>query len=538
MRTSRILVLVAFALTMLGAFVYTYAQQSDTTCPVLIDQALNAIGSNCNGLDRNSACYGFNEVSATFTGQTAPDTFSQPSDRAALANLSRIGTSALDVALKQWGIALLSVQANLPDALPGQNAMFMLLGDTEVENAVKPDDAEAADPTIQAITRSPAPLYPSPEVAENPLATIPDNTVVLANALSPTGDWLRVVFGGQTGWVSREMLAPQSDLDALRLINPQAQSPMQSVYLRTTITGTHCTQAPDSLVVQGPKNFKVDINVNGADIRLGSTIALRIIPLTVELANLFRPYYPTVDDVKYLMELVVIDGHVTLDADTSQEVNLGAGYRTYRCLSNTENLGLDTVTNDRQIFPACPWLPPQPWRQTDYDNYNVLEGIPLNYPVNLPPFPPPTLTPTASNTPTRTNTRTPVPFVPSRTPSRTPTPTATCVAYTDVDRLAAEPVYCTATPTPTDTATAAPTNTATNTATNTPTVFMSDTPTNTATNTPLPTDTPTSLPTATDTQPPPTATDTPVPTATDTQPPPTATDTLVPTATDTQPPIP
>ena len=35
---------------------------------------------------------------------------------------------------RDWGIAVLKAQANLPDALPGQNVTFLLFGDTTVDN--------------------------------------------------------------------------------------------------------------------------------------------------------------------------------------------------------------------------------------------------------------------------------------------------------------------------------------------------------------------------------------------------------------------
>ncbi len=54
---------------------------------------------------------------------------------------------------------------------------------------------------------------------------------------------------------------------------------MQAFYFRTSISGTQCTEAPNSLVVQGPQDVAVDITANGADIRLGSTIALYLLPV-------------------------------------------------------------------------------------------------------------------------------------------------------------------------------------------------------------------------------------------------------------------
>src|SRR6187401_1016586 len=88
----------------------SYAQDDEASCPALVEQALFQLGGNCTGLDRNSACYGYNRVDATFSQSVAPDFFSKPSDRTQLASLETIQTAPLDLALEQWGIAVMNVQ--------------------------------------------------------------------------------------------------------------------------------------------------------------------------------------------------------------------------------------------------------------------------------------------------------------------------------------------------------------------------------------------------------------------------------------------
>ncbi|MFN8448223.1 MAG: hypothetical protein U0521_06445 [Anaerolineae bacterium] len=500
MRHLRVVWLAVVGLAIWGTVVYTSAQQGDTTCPQMIEQALGAIGDNCAGLGRNSACYGFQEVRATFTEATAANFFTVPSDRADLVTLRNIGTTRMDTALQQWGIALLSLQANLPDTLPGQNVVFMLLGDTEIENAVKPEDVFVGGATVDVTTRAAAGLFYRPDPTDNVIGAIPANATLTADARTEDGEWMRIVFDGKPGWITREVLIPQGDLDTLPVMLPTMQSPMQSFYLRTGITGTECTQAPDSLVVQGPHDLAVDINTNGADIRLGSTVALRIVPINPELAALFAALYGDIDQVLFLLELDVIDGKAILDPNTDHEIIVPEGYRTLRCLSENENLGLDGIDNDREVFAACPWLTPERWRDTDYELYDALTGVRLNYTINMPV--PATLTPTA------TNTNTPRPYVPpppTRTPTSTTTPSATNTPITVPTTAATNTATTTATSTatftpsatptwtstftPTDTNTWTPTFTATNTNTWTPTFTATFTDTPQPTNTPTPTDT-------------------------------------------------
>src|SRR5690554_4172584 len=57
-------------------------------CPPLVVQALEEVGNNCSDLSKNSACYGFNRVEATFTQVVEDDFFSRPADIAEIVNLN------------------------------------------------------------------------------------------------------------------------------------------------------------------------------------------------------------------------------------------------------------------------------------------------------------------------------------------------------------------------------------------------------------------------------------------------------------------
>ena len=124
----------------------------NNSCPTLVKQALEAVGNNCGGLSRNSACYGFNRVNATFSQNVDEGFFSKPSDQSGLKTLQSINTAPLSDALKEWGVAVMSVQANIPNSLPGQAISFILLGDVSVDNAVPADQAVAPAETPIAVT--------------------------------------------------------------------------------------------------------------------------------------------------------------------------------------------------------------------------------------------------------------------------------------------------------------------------------------------------------------------------------------------------
>lgn len=55
-------------------------------------------------------------------------------DKAPIQNIKSITTLPLDLESGSWGLALLKLQANLPDALLGQNVTFLIYGNTTVDN--------------------------------------------------------------------------------------------------------------------------------------------------------------------------------------------------------------------------------------------------------------------------------------------------------------------------------------------------------------------------------------------------------------------
>jgi hypothetical protein len=168
-------------------------EMQPSACSEMARRALISIGTACDDLDRNSACYGFFNVLASFNQPVAPDFFSRPSDRAEVGTLASLRTAAFDMASGQWGVAVMRIQANIPEALPGQAVTLVLLGDVQIVNA--------------------------------------------------------------------------SD--------PATQTPMQAFTLSTGIGAPQCREVPPStLTIQAPRGITVDLTVNGADIRVGSTAVI------------------------------------------------------------------------------------------------------------------------------------------------------------------------------------------------------------------------------------------------------------------------
>ncbi|MCC6802159.1 MAG: hypothetical protein IT319_04670 [Anaerolineae bacterium] len=414
-----------FIAVMAAAFIVMYvgyqhlAAQNVVTCPGLVQRAIDSVGNNCGGLDRNSACYGFNDVEAAFSVAQPVSFFTAPSDRARLLELESLSTSPMIEEQEKWGIALLSVQANLPDTLPGQSVIFMLMGDTQVENAVPEDNTFQTGATVNVSLSIGADLYYEPGLGGQVVGSIPQGTALTADAVSDDGQWVRVVYRGTPGWITRQVLTADGDLGALPVIGADTKTPMQAFYFRTSISGTECTEAPNALVVQGPQNLMVDININGADVRLGSTVAFYLLPVDPATLQYLVSLYGEIGAITRLMQVLVIDGHVVLNPGTDEEMELNTGEMTFICLTDPENLGADGQDNDRTVFADCPWAPPRPVTVEDLERFREIEGVTLNYPIDLPLLLP-TVTPTFTNTP-----RPFVPFVPTATPIPPAAPTDT-----------------------------------------------------------------------------------------------------------------
>jgi hypothetical protein len=339
------------------------AQDADQ-CSALVDKAFTALGQSCENLDRNSACYGYNRVDATFQEAVADDFFTQSGDTTELTPLETIQTYGLDEALERWGIALMRVQANIPNTLPGQAVIFMLLGDSAAQNAVAADDALTPSDLLVDVTASVnANLRSAPGFNANVIEVADSGTVLQADALSDGLDWLRVLVNDAPAWINREVVSAAADLDALPVIAPEARTPMQAFYFTTRASEVDCAQAPDTLLIQGPQNMTIDLQANQASIQIGSTVLLSMVD----------------DDT---MQLVVLDGQADIDNLVVPE-----GFKAFAPLRQPdENEAQAILLPDGKIADG-PWDDCQPIPAEELAAYESLENIPpelLNYPITIP----------------------------------------------------------------------------------------------------------------------------------------------------------
>jgi len=118
--------------------------QSD--CPAIVQTALNSADEFCKDLGRNQACYGNVDLSAQPQPDVTDFRFEQTGDIVDVSTIQTMRLSPMDEAAGKWGVAVMKLQANLPDTLPGQNVTFLLFGDVELANAVPTDGSSDLKP--------------------------------------------------------------------------------------------------------------------------------------------------------------------------------------------------------------------------------------------------------------------------------------------------------------------------------------------------------------------------------------------------------
>ncbi len=392
-RTIVTLLSTAACLLLAGAIVVAQVAPA-ATCPDLVMQALRAVHDLCNGQGRNSACYGNYLVQADLAADEPPSAFDAAGDVVGLHLLNDIKTAPLNADLSEWGVSVLSVQANVPGALPGQNAQFMLIGGAEIESAVPTEWAFAGANPARGVTASADGLLREQPAADGAtVKPIRAGEALLADARS--GDYIRVVAGEQFGWLDAASVDSATDLTTLPTFTPGLSfTPMQAFFLRTGIGAPLCSQAPSALVVQGPETLHIDIQANGADITLGSTIILRT--YSPEEAGQAGLHLFGGLDVGGLFELSVIDGRAMVRNEDGTPVTIDEGEQAYICLDKPNNLGVNGLEDDLAITYACGgWTIPARIAQSLRNEFALVDDYPLNYPIDIM-TPVPTSAPTSS----------------------------------------------------------------------------------------------------------------------------------------------
>mgnify|MGYP005844665943 CR=1 FL=1 len=257
------------------------AQTEAPSCPALVEAALAAVSEGCARLGRDQACYGHTQVTAT-TWEDAPlEDFTAPGDQADLAELAALATFPMNVDQGTWGVAALSLRADLPESLPGQYVTFLVFGDAELTSDVPPQDLAGPLLTCEATATGGVNLRTGPGTAYAIAGGLAAGDAVTVTGRDAAGDWFSIDLASQTAWVSAPLLRTDCAVDALPVVEAGAPArsyaaPMQAFYLTTGLGEPACREAPrDGLLVQAPQETTVHFLINGVAVTVGSTALLQ-----------------------------------------------------------------------------------------------------------------------------------------------------------------------------------------------------------------------------------------------------------------------
>jgi uncharacterized protein YgiM (DUF1202 family) len=278
--------------------------QSD--CPAIVRAALDSADQACGSLARNQVCYGNIKLAATQREGATALTFDKTGDKASLLQIKTLQLSSFSLTDESWGVALMKLQANLPDTLPGQNVTMLLFGDVQIDN----DAVPLAKVSLSVVDTTNVRLRPTTNAKI--LTSFNKDDRLIANGRLSNSQWLRVLLDDRrysVGWISTDLVKTADDVQKLTIVQPgdPVFGPMQAFTFRSGVGDRPCDTAPDSgILVQTPKGQgKVTLQANGVQIALGSTVYLQAQPSSA-------------------MTVTVIDGGVTLQsAGGSQAVPAG-----------------------------------------------------------------------------------------------------------------------------------------------------------------------------------------------------------------------
>ncbi len=318
MRTSRLYGFIG-ALSVLALVPMASAQQARRDCPIIVREALQVVNEACQTVGRNSACYGHLSVEASPRGDQALR-FEQSGDTVSLFDVAGLALSPLDEASGAWGVAVMRLQANLPETTPGENVTVLMFGDSQVQAVVDErlsrDDSTPAEEGVLSLGRTVSGVITDEAFSvfyqiqlragdvidvlmqrtSGNLDTYislldPDGVEIASNdddpELGTSGSRLNSVTIPSNGFYTllatryRQQNGTSTGTFDLTVtsISTRYVQPMQAFYFQSGIGAPSCAEAPNGMLIQSPRGaVEVRLLVNGVRFDLGSTAFLQAEP--------------------------------------------------------------------------------------------------------------------------------------------------------------------------------------------------------------------------------------------------------------------
>ena len=254
---------------------------SSSTCPEIVQEAWSTTASVCQLIGRNQACYGHIRLDARPQPYVARFAFDEEGQVVSVADLLSLRMSAMDVSMGTWGVALLKLQSNLPDAQPDKNVSMILFGDVAIQNAATPTVEVPVQP-VSSIGSMNVRVFPSTQAAI--LGAFNSDEVLQATGRLSDGSWLRTKWPqtGGDGWVYAGLITSTGDLDSLPAIEAGTPyyGPLQAFYFQSASDDAQCSEAANSgMIIQTPEGVgKVTFLIDEISVQLGSTLYFQAQP--------------------------------------------------------------------------------------------------------------------------------------------------------------------------------------------------------------------------------------------------------------------
>jgi hypothetical protein len=306
-------------------------------CPAVVRTALQAAQEVCSGVGRNQACYGHVALKAEPAPNVSMFQFNQAGDKTEVTTIKSLKLSPFDEASKQWGIAMMRLQADIPNSKLNQNVTLLLFGDV----ALTSQTPTTTPTTIDGQMTIGANLRVSPNVNAPVAASVTKGDVAIVDGRLADNSWLRVRSPkgeAAVGWVRSDLIRPFQDVTTLEVMGaadsePRYQ-PMQAFTLNTGEGQASCSGVPQNgLLVQTPEGVgKITLWINEVKVRIGSTV-----------------YFQAVPGKSMVINTLEGDVLVTANGKTSEAM---AGTRV-------------TVPMSADLSPAAPPSQPEPYDDTE-----------------------------------------------------------------------------------------------------------------------------------------------------------------------------
>ena len=250
------------------------ASAQEEACVVLVARALDGMAERCADLPRDHACYGYAPVFASFAADSDPD-FSGAGDRAPLSQLLSLKTAGLSAAGEEWGVAVLRLAAHRPATRAGSGVVLLLVGEAELIHDVDLTRLAVIGLPLQTATLMPTTLYAQQSKIAEETEQLDAEAIVLVDAISGDGEWLRVVNDGGVAWAESANLARLSAMDALPVIDTGDPFAFRYFTFSSTAELPACADAESMLVIQTPAHDGANLRINGADIHISSLVSIQ-----------------------------------------------------------------------------------------------------------------------------------------------------------------------------------------------------------------------------------------------------------------------